>query len=112
MAPTVVDTREFHDLDDFYPFYQGEHRKTGTRVLHFVGTSAFLAHTSYCVATGKWLQLPLGFVMAYGCAWTGHFFIEGNKPATFKYPWLSAQADWRMYVNILTGKEGFVLDKK
>ena len=31
-------------------------------------------------------RLSLCPVIGYGCAWLGHFFVEQNKPASFKYP--------------------------
>lgn len=29
-----------------------------------------------------------GIVTAYGLAWIGHFFVEHNRPATFKWVWV------------------------
>lgn len=31
---------------------------------------------------GKWMGIAL--LQGYACAWVGHFFIEKNRPATFK----------------------------
>ena len=44
----------------------------------------------------------------YGFAWIGHFVVEKNTPATFKYPLKSFISDWRMYFAILT----FQIDKE
>ena len=38
----------------------------------------------------------------YGFAWFGHFMIEKNKPATFKYPFYSLASDFIMFWHILT----------
>lgn len=38
----------------------------------------------------------------YGFAWVGHFMIEKNKPATFKYPFFSLASDFIMFWHILT----------
>jgi hypothetical protein len=35
---------------------------------------------------GSWAKAVWPMVVAYAFAWTGHFFIEGNRPATFLYP--------------------------
>jgi hypothetical protein len=43
-------------------------------------------------------------IAGYGFAWIGHFFVEHNKPATFKYPLWSLIGDYKMYFEILQGK--------
>jgi hypothetical protein len=69
----------FKSLKDFYPFYKREHNKTGTRALHFVGTSLFLLQAAAAGATRNPKLLLSGVVSAYGCAWVGHFFVECNR---------------------------------
>jgi hypothetical protein len=36
--------------------------------------------------TKSWFATLLPPIVAYAFAWIGHFYIEGNKPATFIYP--------------------------
>jgi 2-hydroxy-palmitic acid dioxygenase Mpo1-like protein len=43
-------------------------------------------------------------VLSYGLAWIGHFFIEKNRPATFRYPIWSFLGDLRMYSLMWRGK--------
>jgi hypothetical protein len=88
---------EFKSFDEFWPFYVKEHQKKTTRLLHFVGTTAAMG----CIAGGlltkrRWL-LALAPVVGYGGAWIGHFFVEKNKPASFKYPLWSLKADFVMW---------------
>lgn len=47
---------------------------------------------------------PAGVVFAYANAWFGHFVIEKNRPATFKYPLWSFACDLRMVSHMLRGR--------
>jgi hypothetical protein len=69
----------FKTLKEFYPFYKKEHCKTGTRALHFVGTSLFLLQAAAAAGTRKPVLLLSGVLSAYSCAWVGHFFVEHNR---------------------------------
>ncbi|AYA37516.1 DUF962 domain-containing protein [Hymenobacter oligotrophus] len=102
-----------HDLPaqptfaEFYPYYLREHRQRGTRVLHFVGTSLFLLMAGAALVLLRPGLLLAGVVLAYGFAWVGHFFVERNRPATFRYPLLSLRGDFRLYWDLLRGRERF-----
>jgi hypothetical protein len=50
------------------------------------------------------IVFPAGVVFAYGCAWIGHFGVEKNRPATFKYPIWSLAGDFRMWSHMARGK--------
>lgn len=92
------------DFKEFWPFYLGEHRHPLNRMIHFAGSSlGLICFIMFLLTFNLWLIL-LGLVIGYGCAWVGHFFIEHNKPASFKYPLWSFMADWKMWFYILTGK--------
>jgi hypothetical protein len=55
---------------------------------------------------GGALSAALGtLLVGYGFAWVGHFFFEGNMPATFIYPSYSLASDFRMFYAICTGAE-------
>ncbi len=99
--------RDFKTFKEFYPYYLSEHSLIGTRVTHFIGTSLFLIFAMSALLELKILFLIEGIFCAYLFAWIGHFFIEKNKPATFQYPWMSLKGDFKLYFDILTGKQGF-----
>jgi hypothetical protein len=90
---------------EFYPFYLTEHQNTTSRRLHFIGTSLFFIILIYGVFTAQWNLLWLCPIAGYGFAWVGHFFFEKNKPATFKYPLWSLLSDFKLYFQILAGKQ-------
>ena len=100
--------KKYDSLAAFYPFYLSEHRNATSRRLHFIGTALFLVLLIYIIFTGNWASFWIIPLVGYGFAWTGHFFFEKNKPATFKYPFFSLASDFIMFWDILTGQ----IDKK
>ncbi len=96
--------REMKSFSEFWPHYVMEHSKPATRALHVVGTTAGVACAVALLARGKWRWLPLAFVPGYGAAWAGHFFVEHNRPATFKHPLWSLIGDYKMVALMLAGK--------
>ena len=99
--------KEYKTFEEFYPYYLNEHRQLGTRVTHFIGTSLFFILAITAIIQINGFILLGGVVCAYFFAWIGHFFIEKNKPATFKYPWMSLKGDFKLYFEILMGKQKF-----
>jgi hypothetical protein len=95
--------KRYQTFEEFWPFYVREHSKKATRTLHFIGTSAALAAVAAAVLGRKpWLLLAAPLA-GYGFAWTSHFFVEKNRPATFTYPAWSLAADFKMWSKILGG---------
>jgi len=97
-------THQFRSFDEFWPFYLGEHREPGCRVLHYLGTIAANLLLLYFIWQQLWGWIPVALVVGYGPAWIGHFFIEKNRPATFQHPWWSFIGDYKMLYLALTGK--------
>ncbi|HYE16603.1 MAG TPA: DUF962 domain-containing protein [Pyrinomonadaceae bacterium] len=96
--------QELRTFAEFWPFYVREHSRQGTRLLHAAGTLASTALLVALLTTGRWRWLPLVLVVGYAAAWAGHFFVEHNRPATFKYPLWSFAADYKMVALMLTGR--------
>lgn len=96
--------REYQTFEQFYPFYLSQHSNINNRRLHVLGTmlGLFIVIMSILGHTTKYLlYVPL---ISYGLAWIGHFVIEKNRPATFKYPLFSLMGDFRMIYQTFTGK--------
>lgn len=91
-------------FSEFWPYYLGEHRHPVNRGLHYLGTSSALLLLGYLILNGRWWLLLLGVVIGYGPAWVGHFFVENNKPASFRYPLWSFLADLKMLSLKLSGR--------
>ena len=96
-------SKEMKTFEEFWPYYVRAHSEKGNRRLHFVGTSAALALAAGGVLLRRPSMLLLAPVVGYGCAWIGHFFIEGNVPATFGHPLWSLKADFVMWSKMLDG---------
>ena len=90
-------TERIKSFKEFWPFYLGEHSLPLTRAIHFVGTTLALLQIVYATVSLTWQPLVGALISAYFCAWTSHFFVEKNRPATFSYPLWSLIADWRMW---------------
>ena len=97
----------YKTLKEFYPFYLGEHSNRTCRRLHFIGTTLALVLLSAALVFQMWWLIAVALVQGYAWAWVGHFYFEHNKPATFKYPFLSFRGDWKMWWQMLTGKIAF-----
>ena len=106
MGAVAGDTKAaaFASFSEFYPFYLSQHADRTCRRLHFVGTTLGLILFVVAVLTQTWWLIAVAFIQGYAFAWVGHFVFEHNKPATFKYPWLSYRGDWKMWWQMLTGK--------
>ena len=89
---------------DFWDFYVAEHSQPLTRYLHFIGTTLGIVLLVWVLRSGNLIYLPLCFVVGYAFAWFAHFFVEHNKPASFKYPLWSLASDYKMMWFMLTGR--------
>ena len=97
--------RKYKSFKEFYPYYLSEHQDPTCRKLHFTGTALLFGVLAWALLTQTYWGLALIPVVGYGFAWVGHFFFEKNKPATFTYPLWSLASDFKMFFQILTGKQ-------
>jgi hypothetical protein len=96
--------KRYTNFKDFYPYYLSEHSHKTTKLLHFIGTSISLYFLFNFFRTFDFVYIILSLLSGYGLAWISHFFIEKNKPATFKYPFYSFIGDHLMFAEIIMGK--------
>jgi hypothetical protein len=94
---------EIDSFSDFWPYYVRAHSQTRTRVLHAIGSVLAVVMLGVALAVNLWLLLAVPIV-GYAFAWYAHFFVEGNKPATFGHPFYSLVADYRMLFLMMAGK--------
>ncbi|WP_223487817.1 Mpo1-like protein [Pseudomonas sp. A-RE-19] len=99
--------KRFNNFAEFYPYYLSEHRNSTCRRLHFVGTSLVIFILALIVGIGAWWMLLALPMAGYAFAWTGHFFFEKNRPATFRHPVYSLLGDFVMYRDMILGRVPF-----
>ena len=95
---------EFTEFDSFWAFYLGEHKRPGCRALHYAGAALGLFLMFRFVVFASVTCAACAIPAAYACAWIGHFFLEGNRPATWRYPLWSLRSEFRMCRMALTGR--------
>ena len=95
---------KFSSFSDFYLYYLEEHSKTGNKALHFIGTFIAISCLFFFIITFNGWYIPASLLAGYGFAWFGHYFVEKNRPATFKYPLYSFLGDLLMFWQILLRK--------
>src|SRR5260370_40111047 len=95
---------QYRSFEEFYQFYPTEHRRSGTRRLHFMGTLLVLLTLGYAVVTRRWGFLALVPLCGDGLAWVGHFAVERDRPETFQHPLYRLAGDVRMVAHIIRGR--------
>jgi hypothetical protein len=96
--------QQFSSYEEFFTFYLHEHSDARNRAMHAAGTLLGLCTLIVPFAIGHPWYALLWPLVAYGFAWTGHFLMEGNKPATFGHPLWSFISDFRMLGLMVTGR--------
>jgi hypothetical protein len=94
----------FKNYQEFFVFYLQQHRSPANRALHAIGTTLGIATLIGAFGLGHPWWAFLWLPIAYGCAWTGHFLLEKNRPATFGHPFWSFISDFRMLGLMITGQ--------
>lgn len=98
--------REFQSFEEFWPYYVGEHKKPLCRLLHYIGALAVLGILGWVLYSGDWMLLLALPIAGYGPAWIGHFFVEGNHPATWSYVGYSLMGEFKMFCYGMMGLMG------
>ena len=100
----MSEAKRFASYNEFFEFYLAQHSDPTNRLLHGIGTVLGLCIVVAAFVTGHPWYALLFFPVGYGFAWTGHFLVERNKPATFGHPFWSFISDFRMVGLMLTGR--------
>ncbi|HVS46933.1 MAG TPA: DUF962 domain-containing protein [Verrucomicrobiae bacterium] len=90
-------------FETFWPRYLNAHADPRTRAMHVAGTLAATALMVGAIAMRRPWLAAAALAAGYGPAWAAHFFIEKNRPETFKAPLQSLAADYLMTWHALSG---------
>ena len=102
----MIEPQKFASYDEFFEFYLRQHSDPLNRILHAIGTTLGVTVVVAALVLGHPWYALLFFPIGYGFAWTGHFLVEKNKPATFGHPFWSFISDFRMIGLMFTGRLG------
>jgi len=88
-------------------YYLEAHQNRHNRILHyFAFLSAFIAWIYLFIDIKVTIVLA---ILHYLFSWIGHFYFEGNKPASFRYPLIGFYAGFTWFfiktVEIILRKE-------
>jgi hypothetical protein len=95
------------NFEEFWPLYVREHLQPANRALHFIGLTLAIHFTVKAIRKRRPGLLLVAPLVGYGFSWIGHFFVEKNRPASFKNPLWSFLGDLRMYGKIWRGEMDF-----
>ena len=88
---------------DFYPYYISQHKIPLNRLCHNIGSVLSISVFVVSIYKNMFFIMFLSPLLGYAFAWYGHFAIEKNKPATFKFPIYSFLGDWLMLWDNIRG---------
>lgn len=97
---------EVETFEEFWMRYLQAHRNPTCRKWHYLASVIGIVCMSGFLATLNPVFLLVGVIGAYGAAWIGHFFVEGNTPLAFTRPLWSLIADYRMFFLAISGRLG------
>jgi hypothetical protein len=103
LKENAMDQPELRNFEDFWPYYVRQHQSETNRTLHVVGTTLALGSLAAGLLTRRVAFFLAAPVLGYGLAWVGHFFVEGNTPATFSHPLWSLRGDVVMWWKTVNG---------
>lgn len=93
----------FRSFEEFWPYYVRAHSRPRTRLLHAAGSALAVVLFGAAFPINLWLLAGVP-VVGYGFAWSSHFFVERNRPATFRHPFYSLYADYHMLFLMMAGR--------
>jgi hypothetical protein len=89
--------------DAFWLRYLRAHADPRTRLIHAAGTTLASVLLGLALARRSPRLVWFALLCGYGPAWYAHARVERNRPETFRAPFRSLAADYRMWWGLLRG---------
>jgi hypothetical protein len=100
----AAESQPGNDSQAFWDLYLQEHQSPVNRWLHAIGTVSSWVVAGLAIWNQMWWLLLVVPIVGYGMAWTGHAFVEKNRPLSIKHPLRSFLADYRLTLLMMTGR--------
>ncbi len=88
--------KRFSSFTEFWPFYLEHHQNPTNQALHIFGFVLALFVSIYALVKQESVYLVGIPLITYSFAWVGHIFFERNSPATWRNPFYSFRAYFKM----------------
>jgi len=82
---------------EFWAHYLLHHQHPMTRLWHSIGSVICIVGVVTGLVLGSIWPVIGALFVGYLCAFTGHWWIERNRPLTFQYPILAGICNWRLF---------------
>jgi hypothetical protein len=93
-------------FEQFYQeIYRHEHHNPINRWIHFLSNLLILVNLSLALLLWDWRFLPVALFFQLVPPYLGHLVFEGNHEAAAVSPLWSAMGNWRMFFDIIRGRE-------
>lgn len=94
------------DFNHFYhDLYRHEHSNPINRWIHFISNVAIIVNLALAIVFWSWKFLPVALFFQLVPPYLGHLWFEGNHEAAAVSPLWSAMGNWRMFFDIVRGRE-------
>ena len=91
-------------ISKYYKYYLTLHEHPKCKLLHFIGQVVTLLFMATILYNSYWYLIIIVPFVIYPFAWSGHYFLEKNKPAAFNEPIKAKISDWIMFKDIILGR--------
>ena len=98
--------KEYESLDAFYKeYFLVGHKHKYTKLFHFVAIGGAIILGVIFFITFYFRFLLAAFAVGYGISFASHYLFEKNEPASYSYPVYGFLCAFRLFFEILIGRQ-------